>query len=263
MNASPRECTTLHTRLLKCTLEAEHSRAYWRRMAETGTAVTARRVQEEFWFGARSAGRSAILLANFRARFDAFPPALDALGIWHDMEPQTRRLICHWHLQLSDPLYRRFTGGFLCERRRRLPAEVSYAPVVRWVGEQSEDRWNPATRIQFASKLLSSAMAAGLIAGRRDPRPLTLPRVDDFALGYLLYLLKGTLFAGSLLANPYLDSVGLVGPDLERRLKTVPGLRFRRQGDLVDFGWQFPDLGAWSRALVERPLATARAGGSA
>jgi hypothetical protein len=37
-------------------------------------------------------------------------------------------------------------------------------------------------------------MAAGLIASRRDPRPLTLPPIDDLALGYLLCLLKGTRF---------------------------------------------------------------------
>jgi hypothetical protein len=257
VTASPRECTALHTRLLKCTLEAENARAYWRRMHSAGGPVTARRVQEEFWFGARSAGRVVILLANFRARFDAFPPALEALALWHAMEPQTRRVICHWHLQLSDPLYRRFTGEFLLERRQRRPAEVSLTPVLQWVGELSASRWGPATRIQFASKLLSSAMAAGLIASRRDPRPLTLPPIDDLALGYLLYLLKGTRFEGSLLANPYLHSVGLVGPDLERRLKTIPGLRFRRQGDLVDFGWQYSGLGAWSRAVLERPPAAA------
>jgi hypothetical protein len=58
---------------------------------------------------------------------------------------------------------------------------------------------------------------------------------------------------------------------LRRTRRTGPGKApedgprsaFRRQGDLVDFDWQFPDLGAWSRAFLERPLAAAHAGGMA
>jgi len=243
-----RECVALHTRLLKCTLEVEHSRAYWRRMSEGPGSVTARLVLERFWFGARSLERTGILLANFRARFDAFPFALQALGAWEDMDPRARRLVCHWHLQLSDPLYRRFTGDYLVERRQRLPAEVSHGPVVKWVSEQDAGRWNMSTKIQFASKLLSSALAAGLIGSIRDPRPLLVPRVDDLSLAYLLYLLRQVQIEGNLLANPYLASLGLAGAELEQRLKTLPSLRFRRQGDLIDYGWVYPDLTAWSQA---------------
>ncbi len=248
MTDPARECVALHTRLLKCTLEVEHSRAYWRRMSESPGAVTARLAHERFWFGARSLERTGILLANFRARFDAFPFALQALGAWGDMDPRARRLVCHWHLQLSDPLYRRFTGDYLVERRQRLPAEVSHGPVVTWVSEQDARRWNMSTKVQFASKLLSSALAAGLIGAIRDPRPLVVPRVDDLSLVYLLYLLRSVRIEGTLLANPYLASLGLAGSELEQRLKTLPGLRFRRQGDLIDFGWVYPDLAAWSEA---------------
>ena len=37
---------------------------------------------------------------------------------------------------------------------------------------------------------------------------------------------------------------------LEQRLRTLPALRFRRQGDLVDFGWQYPNLIDWASATV-------------
>jgi len=40
------------------------------------------------------------------------------------MEPEARRVICHWHLQLTDPLYRSFTGGYLAERRAGTRPEV-------------------------------------------------------------------------------------------------------------------------------------------
>lgn len=258
-----RECDTLHTRLLKCTLEVEHARAYWRRMAECTGPVTARLAHEQFWFGARSLERTGILLTNFRARFDAFPQTLPVLGAWDSLDPLARRLICHWHLQLSDPLYRRFTGDYLVERRRREPAEVSHGPVVTWVTEQGGGRWGISSRVQFASKLLTSALAAGLIGSNRDPRPLLWPRVDDLALTYLLYLLRSVRFEGSLLANPYLASVGLAGAGLERRLQTLPGLRFRRQGDLIDWGWAWPDLAAWSAAQFAPARDTVRAAATA
>jgi hypothetical protein len=254
----PSEVTGIHTRLLKCTLEVEASRAYWERGGSVGGS-TSRRAFEEYWFGARSLGRIEVLLANLRARYDAYPSALRALGAWNEMDPDTRRLICHWHVQLSDPLYRAFTGSFLVARRAGSRPIIAYELAVDWVSEQSGGRWNMATRIQFASKLLSSAYGAGLVASNRDPRPLILPRVSEPALTYLVYLLRGVQFEGTLLENPYLTSVGLQGGNLEDRLRELSALRFRRQGDLVEFGWAFAGLEDWASSLFLSPRA--RAGG--
>jgi hypothetical protein len=104
------------------------------------------------------------------------------------------------------------------------------------------------TRIQFASKLLSAAFSAGLVGTNRDPRPLAVRRVTDDALEYLLYVLREVSFAGTLLDNPYVASVGFVGPALEDRLASLPGLRFQRQGDLIDFGFRYANLAAWAEA---------------
>jgi hypothetical protein len=105
-------------------------------------------------------------------------------------------------------------------------------------------------RIQFASKLLSAAYSATIVTSNRDPRPIGTPRVPDEALEYLLYLLRETEFAGTLLDNPYLASVGLDGAVLVDRLRRLPGLAFRRQGDLTDFDWRYPDLRAWADASL-------------
>ena len=105
-----------------------------------------------------------------------------------------------------------------------------------------------STRIQFASKLLSAAFSAGLIASKRDPRPLAVPRVPDDALEYLTYVLREVSFEGTLLDNHYVASVGLLGAALEDRLANLPGMRFRRQGDLIDFGWRYQGLVAWADA---------------
>ena len=249
MSERPSEARELHTRIMKCALEVEDARAYWRH-ADVDSRATPTEAFEAYWFGARSLARIEVLLANLRARFDAFPSALWVLHRWPAMTPETRRLICHWHLQLADPLYRALTGSLLVERRDRPSAHVSRDVVVRWVGDHGRPSWTMSSRIQFASKLLSAAMSAGLVEGSRDPRPLTLPKVPDDALAYLLYLLRETEIEGTLLDNPYLRSVGLQGADLDLRLRALPSLGYEHQADLRAFHWQHQNLQAWAVAEI-------------
>ena len=251
MSDRQREQTDAHTRLSRCALEIEDSRAYWAH-ADGRAQVTAKRAFDEYWFGARSLARIEVLLSNMRVRFDAFPAALDVLHRWPHIAPDTRRVICHWHLQLADPLYRSLTGDYLVSRRAGVRAKVTRDLIVGWVSQQGTDRWTMATRIQFASKLLSAAYSAGLIATNRDPRPVVIPRVPDEALEYLMYLLREVQFAGTLLQNPYAASVGLEGASLETRLAGLRSLTFQRQGDLLDYGWRYRDLRAWADAHVNQ-----------
>ena len=248
MSDRPRETTEIHTRLMKCTLEVDDARAYWSRVTP-GTPADPQEAFDNYWFGAKSLARVKVLFVNFRARFDAFPDALRVLHAWRHMDPMTRQIICHWHLQLTDPLYRAFTGDYLIERRESLRSEVTRDLVVAWVAEQGPGRWTMSTRIQIASKLLSAAAGAGLLSGKpgtRGPRQLHYPRVSDEALTYGVYLLRGVEFEGTLLNNPYFRSVGLDGSFLEDRLKGLDALSFRRQGDLLDYGWRYPSLTAWA-----------------
>ncbi len=250
MTTQPSETVEFHTRLMKCALEVEHSRAYWQRVASEFGLPSADEAFDQYWFGARSLARVKRLLTDFGERYDKFPSALQVLRAWENMEPPTRRVICHWHLQLADPLYRAFTGAYLAERREQARPEVSRDLIVQWVEHLVPGRWTLTTRVQFARKLLNSAASAGLLRGTRDPRSLQLPRIDDEALTYMLYLLRELTFNGTLLDNPYFASVGLVGDVLERRLRTLAALRFRRQGDLVDVGWKFANLVEWAEAAM-------------
>lgn len=244
----PAEVTKPHTRILKCALEVEDARAYWQH-TDGSRVATARQAFDEYWFGARSLARVEVLLANFRQRFDGFPPSLSVLHRWSVMSPDTRRLICHWHLQLADPIYRELTGDFFPSRHAEGRPEVSRELLVRWIGEHSTE-WTMATRIQFASKLLSAACSAGLVVTRRDPRKLAYPRVPDDALAYLLHLLRGVRFEGRLTDNPYLRSVGIDAATLADRLRTIDGIELRRAGGLTDFTWAHPDLASWAAARI-------------
>ncbi|HWB79960.1 MAG TPA: hypothetical protein VG755_33580 [Nannocystaceae bacterium] len=241
------EETTVHTRLLRLALGVEESRAYWLHVdpAVTGEARL-ERAFEERWFGGKSYQRVRTLLGNFAARYDAFAFGFDALRRWTSMSPSTRRLVCHWHAQLSDPLYRRFTGELLPQLRRRgAPRPLDRATAIRWVGDAFPERWAQATLTQFGSKLLSAVTEARLATGGRDPRALPTPEVPDEALEYLLYLLRTVQFNGTMTDNPYLASVDLEGPFLDRRLRSLRGLDFRRMGELVEVEWRYRSLAEW------------------
>lgn len=247
MTPMPSETTAIHTRILKCDLVVEDCRSYWMR-ATPGARCETETAYSEYWFGARSSNRVRVLLENMRARHAAFPESLAVLHRWPQMSPDIRRLIAHWHLQLADPLYRRFTAEYLDDRRQSTRPTVTRDAVMDWVTEQGSPHWTLTTRLQFASKLLSSAYAAGLLAGNRDPRVLALPHVPDLALGYLLHLLHGLEFQGSTLDNPYLRGVGISPNMLMERLRSLPSPRASSQDEGLH--WVYPTLTAWADAAL-------------
>lgn len=243
----PAEVLEPHTRLLRVALAPDESRIFWH-LAEPGrtAAEQATRAFEERWFGNKSLPRVRVLLAAFIERFGPFPGALDVLRQWRPADPWTRRILCHWHAQLTDPLYREYTGDFLPRRwlhpRPRVDRDVTH----RWLDERTEGKWSPATTVRMANGFLTAAAEAGLCDANPGRRRLRQPTVTDDALTYLVYLLRHVDFAGSLLENPYLLSVGLSDLALEKRLRRLSALDFRRMGDLVDFGWRHADLRSWA-----------------
>ena len=240
------EVVVIHTRLLRLALGVEDARRYWEHVdrAVTGAART-EQAFEQRWFGAKSLERVRYLLAAFQFRYDAFPQALAALVRWRAMDTASRTMVCHWHLQLSDPIYRRFSDELLNQRRVMANPKIDRDAVLRWVKATYPDKWGEATCVQFASKLLSAALEAGLVS-RRDPRALLVPKVTDQALTYLLYLLREIRFEGSLDDNPYLRSVGIDAHLLAARVRTLPGVTLHRMMHLTDFSWSHPDLASWA-----------------
>lgn len=247
----PSEVTEVHTRILRLALGIEESRSYWEHVDPAiPVAERALAAFEQRWFGGKSLERVRFLLSSFVDRYDAFPEALEVLRRWRSMDAATRQVVCHWHLQLSDPLYRRFAGQFLVERRALRDPKVDRDVVLRWVKDECPGRWSDATLVQFASKLLSAASEAGVISAKRDPRVLLMPRVPDLALTYLMHLLREIRFTGTLTENSYLASVGLVEGFLDQRLRALPGITFRRMAHLTEFEWEAPTLAAWAEAAL-------------
>lgn len=241
------ETTDPHTKLLRVSLLVQEARSYWEHWsADIPQAERHTVAFEQRWFGSKTMKRVRVVLLALQSRFDAFPAALELLAKWRPSDPAVRQLICHWHTQLSDPIYRAFSGQFLDMRRQRPDRTVDRDATVRWVREFTGDKWAAATANRMANGLLSTASEAGLCSSNPGKREILFPTVPDEALGYLMYLLRGVSFQGSLLDNPYIASVALTEGFLDQRLSRLPSMRFARQGELHDFGWTYPDLGAWA-----------------
>ncbi|NMA26994.1 MAG: DUF1819 domain-containing protein [Burkholderiales bacterium] len=252
ISSRPAEVAEIHTRLLRMGLAVEESRAYWAGFyPETPQEQRVEKAFSERWFGSRSMARVRYFILNLDYRFLAWPQALQALHRWRPEDPVARSLICHWHLQLTDPLYRDFTGTHLALRRAHPQPTMDVDGVVRWLNQRLGDRWAPSTTRRMASGLLSTATEAGLCrASSTGTRALLRPTVPDQALAYLLYLLRGTSLEGTLLENSYLLSVGLDGEILESRLRRgLPGLGYRRIGDVREFDWEATSLPDWVGGL--------------
>lgn len=246
------EVSQFHARTLRTSLVVEESRIYWARSQDNipreNRAIVA---FEERWFGGKSMARVQTLLTEFGHRFDAYPMALEVLRQWCPSDLATRQNICHWHLQLIDPLYRDFAGTFLEQRRSQLHPSVDRDVTVRWVKQKLDDKWAAVTTIRMATSLITAATSAGLCSDNQGTRTLKYPRVSDEALAYWLYFLKDLKFEGTLLTNSYLASVGLSEDFLEQRLLRLPGISFSRMGDLLEFTWHHPNLKIWAIKELE------------
>ena len=254
------EIEPFHSRLLRVSLALEESRAYWEQreeslrtaklpMANSAKAKLAEQAFESRWFGNKSLERVRRLLADFSYRYDSYPATLSVLTRWQPSDPITRQNICHWHLQLADPMYRDFSGHFLEQRRLDSAANTTSIDrdiVARWVSQNLPTEWATTTVLRMATALITCATAAGLCEHSSGARVLTYPKVTDAALAYWLYFLKDLRFTGTLLANPYFSSVGLSEGFLEPRLRQLSGLTFSRMGDLHEFNWQYANLERWA-----------------
>lgn len=202
-----RELQTPHTGLLRLGLAVSQSLLFWERAHEDwSTEELKNRAFKESWFGELSQSRAHYLVTTLERRFPF--PARQQLGFKRRDTLQQNQLVCHWHLQLTDPLYRSFTTSFLFEQWALGEGSVNLEQCVAWVSRQTlAHSWKEITRRRLASALLGAAKDAGLCSGaHRGERMLRIPSVIQTDLSYL----KGLLLSADAEAKlpDYLLSVG-------------------------------------------------------
>ncbi len=244
MSERPSEVTELHTRLLRVTLEIDSCVAYWSHAdTQRSHAEHAKLALEQGWFGDRSPARVRKLVDELSSRFDPFPEALAVLRAWTDISDATRRLVCHWHVQLTDTVYRKFTGDLLPELRGPEGAVLTRELVAEWIEQVAPGRWADSTKLKYGGNLITTAAEAGLVSQPSRERTPQVPQVPDEALAYLLHLLRDVDFAGTLAENPYLRSVGMQGDPLEEALARLAG---RSDDGGFDLEWMAKSLTEWA-----------------
>lgn len=217
---NPSEVTTPHTQLLRCALEIDESFAYLAHVVPGSTPDLA-----TVWPD-KTPARLPLLRRQMDRRFAAYPHAHEVLHAWAPtMEASIRPIVCHWHLQLADPIYRAFTVNL----RTRSAVDL-HTVNDEFLEPFDTSGWSPATRLQLASKLLSCALEAGLIAGNRGYRATQTPDLPPVAIAYLAHLLERVTFDGTATDNPYVASVGLT----REAFKTTPRIHVTRNTFLLD-----------------------------
>ena len=255
---APAEATEVHTRILRLALAVEDSRAYWSHVDPISLLArppSAHSPFEQRWFGAKTSAYSlpARRLRGSLRRLPGRARRSSAVADDGRGRPPGRLPLAPPALRPDLPPLHRATSW--SSGAGSANPKVDRDIVLRWVKREFPDRWGEATCVQFASKLLSAASEAGLISPKRDPRALLLPKVPDIALAYLLHLLRGVSFAGTLTENPYLASVGwldgarFLGPASASSHRYL-GIGFHRMAKLTDFEWAAPTLAAWAEAAL-------------
>lgn len=165
-------------------LEVGLSQTFWSR-AEAGEGAKDRwlRAREQAWYPALSEARLRYVMSELERRFPT--RALTALDKWRPNQGQAP-LVCHWHLQWSDPLYRDFSSGFLVGAWAKLDARVCVSDVDQWLAQRgSHPDWLPSTRRRLASGLLSAACEAGFLKGSGRDKELRTVMADAECISYL------------------------------------------------------------------------------
>jgi hypothetical protein len=241
-NPRPQEVKSIHSRLLRLGLAVRESQIFWRtRDPEQSTKLTIERAHQEGWFGAKSLKQVEYLVTSLDTRFTG---AITDLRVWDPAEKADRCWVCHFHLQLTDPLYRQFTAHYLSHRLERAQPNIEKLSALRWLNQLAPNKWAVATAERLVSGLVSALNEAGFSRGRSSPRDIVIPPLSNESLAYLLFLLKNSEFEGSILSNPYLKTTYL-GEDLERRLTELPGFDYQHNDEGGTLKWKVDSFLDW------------------
>lgn len=242
------EVTQIHTRLLRSTLLEEDSQNYWRQHLHNQTSDEVNLAYDNYWFGSANKATIKRTLTNLHARYINFPNCLEVLNLWKNMTVKERAIICHWHVQLSDVLYRRFTSEFIPSRFIYTPPTFHKDQAQQWVYSYMGAKWAGSTQAQLASKMMSCIRSTGLVASEsKDTIQLQYPLISNHCLTYILYALREISFQGNMLENPYLKSVGLTGSFLISQINQSSALSVQQIGDTISFEWKYPSLVEWGK----------------
>jgi hypothetical protein len=199
-----------HLTMVNLPARIRETKAYIQNYSEKMTRSELKKIAwDEAWFGFLGDRIFSVLISGLYNRFGQFPKLISVLKDWIDngIEHYDFNLVCHLHIQLTDPYYRWLTGEYLPERLGAglgsFNAEIIQPDFISY----STKELKANTFRRLLSNLLRSAVECGLLSGK-EHRHFETPIVSTRFFGYLVYTLQEFNFPMSdLCDSPYIKSI--------------------------------------------------------
>ena len=202
--------TKEHTTMIRMAARINESKIYVQNYSESSTQTELKKAAwDESWFGFLGDSIFAVLISGLYNRFGQFPKLISVLKEWinAEMEHYDFNLVCHLHIQLTDPYYRWLTGEYLPERLDAGLGSFNADLIQPNFVAYSTKELKANTFRRLLSNLLSSAVECGLLSGKAQ-RQFETPIVSTKFFGYLVYTLQEFNFPMSdLRESPYIKSI--------------------------------------------------------
>ncbi|HRG77874.1 MAG TPA: hypothetical protein PLX69_25160 [Leptospiraceae bacterium] len=197
-----------HTDLLKVGARIQESKIYLlNRNFSVSKEDTVSKAFSEKWFGFKSQTYVKRLISRFELRFSKFPEAFLLLRSWVEkINLKDFKNICHFHIQLTDPYYRWFTGIYLGNLIFLGYEEIPTEALISSFEELVTTPMSVKVKRTLALRLKTAARDCGILEGKTDKK-ISLSTPGIIVLYYILFVLRQIGFPSSdIPSSPYIKS---------------------------------------------------------
>jgi len=200
------------TTMMKVGARLEESRSYLNFVNfEDSLKKQKEKAWNEQWFGFLPEQILETVVFALYQRFGQFPLIVKVLKTWIDkgLDNHDFKLLCHFHIQLTEPYYRWATGQYFYQRYNEgfddIPSNILGKQLEKAFGKEKDLSSQSYQRL--ARGILSTARDTGILKGKAE-KFFAHPLVSIEFLGYLVYALYHFKFPfGEFVTSPYIQSV--------------------------------------------------------
>lgn len=212
----------------------------------------------EQWFGFLPEQILETVVYSLYQRFGQFSLMTKVLKSWLNkgLDNHDFKLICHFHIQLTEPFYRWATGQYFSQRYNEAYDDIPSTVLAKQLEKafMKEKDLSSQSYQRLAIGILSTARDLGLLKGKAQ-KLFAKPLVSIEFLGYLIYTLQHFMFPfAELPSSPYIQSILRDESQLKRLL--TEGQRknwweFNWDHGLFSLYPKFSDIEQWYKEAIQ------------
>jgi len=244
-----------HTAMIRVTARLNETMTYIRHYNdEINAADLKKSAWSQQWFGFLSESIFNRLMPTLSNRFGKYSYLMEILQRWsfQGIENHDFKLICHFHIQISDPYYRWATGEYIPARFNEGIDEITKSSLAKALSTRTVNPLNANTLHKLSRNILTTARDTGLLQGKTD-KTIAIPASSVEVLGYLLYALRLFDFSMSEIPeSPYIQSV-FRNPGSLRNLLTEGQAKnwweYNWEGRTFAINYAYADINPWFETI--------------